>query len=160
MEGENSSSSSQRASCGRHQGGPDRGHRDRHARCHAGGVYSRSASPLEVQLADTPILPVPYRGPSELVPVENMVIKPSCSPGSPDAEFIEGSSECKVEGTPEYVPTSPSVDWNTVADGIAVQSDGDSLYADSLDELTMSWRHGIGWTEERAIHRRLQWEEW
>ena len=107
-----------------------------------------------------PILPVPYCGPAKLVPVENMVIEPSCSPGSPDVEFAEGSSECKVEGTPEYVPTSPSVDWNAVADGIAVQSDGDSLYADSLDELTMSWRHGIGWTEERAICWSSQWEEW
>ena len=115
-----------------------------------------SASPLEVLCANTPILPIPYRGPSELVPVENMVIEPSCSPGSPDAEFVEGSSECKVEGTPEYVPTSPPMDWNTVADGIAAQSDGDSLYADSLDELTMSWRHGIGWTEERAIRRSSQ----
>ena len=146
MEGENSSSSSQRASRGCRQGGPDRGHRDRRACCHAGGVYSRSASPLEVQRADTLVLPVPYRGPSELVPVENMVIEPSCSPGSPDIEFIEGSSECKVEGTPKYIPTSPLVDWNTVADEIAAWSDGDSLYADSLDELTMSWRHGIGWT--------------
>ena len=117
MEGENSSSSGQRASCGCRQGGPDCGHRDRRARRHAGGVYSQSTSPLEVQRADTPVLPVPYCGPSELVPVENMVIEPSCSPGSPDAEFVEGSSECKVEGTPEYVPTSPSMDWNTVADG-------------------------------------------
>ena len=110
MEGENSSSSGQRASRGRRQGGPDRGHRDRRARCHAGGVYSPSASPLEVQRADTPILPVPYRGLSELVSIENMVIEPSCSPGSPDTEFVKGSSECKVEGTPEYVPTSPSMD--------------------------------------------------
>ena len=109
---------------------------------------------------DTLILPIPYCGLAELVPVENMVIEPSCSPGSPDTEFVEGSSECKVEGTPKYVPTSPSVDWNAVADGIAVWSDGDSLYADSLDELTMSWRHGIGWTEERAICRSSQWEEW
>ena len=107
MEGENSSSSGQHASCGHCQGGPDCGHRDHRARCHVGGVYSRSASPLEVQRADTPILPVPYCGPSELVPVKDMVIEPSCSPGSPDAEFVEGSSECKVEGTPEYVPTSP-----------------------------------------------------
>ena len=89
-----------------------------------------------------------------------MVIEPSCSPGSPGAEFVEGSSECKVEGTPKYVPTSPSMDWNTVADGIAVRSDGDNLDADSLDELTMSWRHGIGWTEERAIRRSSWWEEW
>ena len=160
MEGENSSSSGQCASRGHRQGGPDCGHHDHRARRHAGGVYSRSASLLEVQRADTPILPVLYRGPSELVPVENMVIESSCSPGSPDAEFIEGSSKCKVEGTPKYVPTSPSVDWNAVADGIAAQSDGDSLYADSLDELTMSWRHGIGWTEERAIHWSSRWEEW
>ena len=123
-------------------------------------VYSQSTSPFEMQHADTPILPVPYPGLAELVPVENMVIEPSCSPGSPDVEFIEGSSECKVEGTPEYVPTSPLVDWNTVADEIAAQSDRDSLYADSLDELTMSWRHGIGWTEERAIHQSSWWEEW
>ena len=59
-------------------------------------------------------------------------------------EFVKGSSECKVEGTPEYVPTSPSVDWNTVADEIAARSDRDSLCVDSLYELTMSWRHGIG----------------
>ena len=160
MEGENSSSSGQHASCGRRQGGPDRGHRDHHALRHTGGVYSQSASPLEVQHADTPILPVLYRGPAKLVPIKNMVIKPSCSPGSPDAEFIEGSSECKVEGTPEYIPTSPLVDWNTVADEIAVRSGGDSLYTDSLDQLTMSRRHGIGWTEERAIHRSSRWEEW
>ena len=160
MEGENSSSSGQRASHGRRQGGPNCGHHDCHARCHAGGVYSWSASPLEVQHADMPILPIPYRGPSELVPVENMVIEPSCSPGSPEAEFVEGSSKCKVEGTPECVPTSPSIDWNAVADGIAARSDGDSLDADSLDELTMSWRHGIGWTEERAIRRSSRWEEW
>ena len=160
MEGENSSSSGQRASHGCRQGGPDRGHRDRHARRHAGGVYSQSASPLEVPRADTPVLPIPYWGPSELVPVENMVIEPSCSPGFLEAEFVEGSSECKVEGTPEYVPTSPSMDWNTVAGGIAAQSDGDSLDADSLDKLTMSWRHGIGWTKERAIRRSSRWEEW
>ena len=160
MEGENSSSGGQRASHGCHQGGPDHGHCDHRAHRHAGGVYSRSTSPLEVPRADTPILPIPYRGPSELVPVENMVIEPSCSPGSPDAESVEGSSKCKVEGTPKYVPTSPSMDWNAVADGIAARSDGDSLDADSLDELTMSWRHGIGWTEERAIRRSSRWEEW
>ena len=87
MEGENSSSSSQRASRGRRQGGPDRGHCDRRAR-YAGGVYIQSASPLEMQNADTPILPVLYCGPAELVPVENMVIGPCCSPGSPDIEFV------------------------------------------------------------------------
>ena len=150
MEGENSSSSGQRASCGCHQGGPDHGHRDCHAHHHAGGVYSQSTSPLEMQRADMPILPILYCGPAELVPVENTVIEPSCSPGSPDIEFIKGSSKCKVEGTPEYIPTSPSVDWNAIADEIAVRSDGDSLYADSLDKLTMSWKHGIGWTEERG----------
>ena len=75
MEGENSSSSGQCASRGRCQGGPDCGHRDRRARRHAGGVYSRSASPLEVQHADTPILPVPYRGLSELVSIENMALR-------------------------------------------------------------------------------------
>jgi hypothetical protein len=160
MEGENSSLSGQCASHGRCQGGPDCGHRDHHARCHAGGVYSWSTSPLEMQHADTPILPVPYWGTTQLVPIENMVIKPSCSPGSPGVEFVEGSSECKVEGTPEYIPTSPSVDWNAIADEIAARSDGDSLYEDSLDELTMSWRYGIGWTEERAICRSSQWEEW
>ena len=42
MEGENSSSSGQHASCGHRQGGPDRGHHDRHARRHAGGVYVRA----------------------------------------------------------------------------------------------------------------------
>ena len=73
-----------------------------------------------------------------------MVIEPSCSLGSLGVEFVKGSSKCKVEGTPKYIPTSPSVDWNAVADEIAVRSDGDSLYTDSLDELTMSWRHGIG----------------
>ena len=125
MEGENSSSSSQHASRGHHQGGPDCGHCDHCAHRNAGGVYSWSASPLAVQRADTPILPVLYCGLAELVPVENMVIEPSCSPGSPDIEFVEGNSKCKVEGTPEYVPTSPSMDWNAVADGIAARSDGD-----------------------------------
>ena len=105
MEGENSSSSGQHASCGRCQGGPDCGHCDHRAHCHAGGVYSRSASPLEVQCADTLILLIPYRGPAELVPIKDMVIEPSCSPGSPDAEFVQGSSKCKAEGTPKYVPT-------------------------------------------------------
>ena len=151
MEGENSSSSGQHAS---------HGHHDHHTCHHAGGVYSRSTSPLEMQHANILILPVPYCGPAKLVPIENMVIEPSYSPGSPDVEFIKGSSECKVEGTPEYIPISPSVDWNTVADEIAVRSDRDSLYADSLDELTMSWRHGIGWTEERAICWSSWWEEW
>lgn len=58
------------------------------------------------------------------------------------------------------MPTSPSVDWNTVTDEIAVGSDGDSLDEDSLDNPTMSWRYGIGWTKERAIHRSSQWEDW
>jgi hypothetical protein len=48
------------------------------------------------------------------------VIEPRCSLGSPGVEFVEGSSEGKVEETPEYVPTSPSVDWNAVADKMAV----------------------------------------
>ena len=113
-----------------------------------------------MQCADTLILPIPYHGLAELVSIEDMVIEPCCSPGSPDVEFVEGSSEWKVEGTPKYVLTSPSVDWNAVANEIAVQSDRDSLYADSLDKLTMSWRHGIGWTEERAIRGSSQWEEW
>ena len=43
-----------------------------------------------------------------------------------------------MEGTPEYVPTSPLVDWNAVADEIAVGPDGgDSLDEDSLDGLAM-----------------------
>ena len=79
------------------------------------------------------------------------MIKSSCSLGSPGVEFIKASSKCKVKGTPKYVPTSLSVDWNAVAEEIAVGPDGDSLNEDSLDKLTMPWRYGIGWTEERAI---------
>ena len=160
MEGENSSLSGQHASHGRCQGGPNCGHCDCHACCHAGGVYSQSTSPLEMQCADMPILPVLYCGPTKLVPIENKVIEPSCSPSSPGVEFVKGSSKCKAEGTPKYVSTSPSVDWNAVTDEIAARSKGDSLYEDSLDKLTMSWRYGISWTEERAIHQSSQWEEW
>jgi hypothetical protein len=62
----------------------------------------------------------------------------------------------KVEGTPKYVPTSPSVDWNAVADEMAADPDDhDSLDEDTLEDLTMSWRHGIGWSEERAARRGL-----
>jgi hypothetical protein len=87
------------------------------------------------------------------------VIEPRCSPGSPGVEFVKGSSEGKVEGTPEYVPTSPSVDWNAVADEMAADPrDCDSLNKDTLEDLTMSWRHGIGWSEERAAHRGSGWE--
>ena len=159
MEGENSSSSGQRASRGRRQGGPDRGHRDRRARRRAGGVYSRSASPIEMQRADTPILAPSHNPITALIPLEEVVIEPRGSPSSPGVEFVEGSSEDKVEGTPEYVPTSPSVDWNVVADEmVADPYDRDSLDEDTLEDLTMSWRHGIGWSEERAARRGSGWE--
>jgi hypothetical protein len=159
MEGENSSSSGQRASRGRRQGGPDRGHRDRRARRRAGGVYSRSASPIEMQRADTPILAPSHNPITMLIPLEEVVIEPRCSPGSPGVEFVEGSSEGKVEGTPEYVPTSPSVDWSAVADEMAADPyDRDSLDEDTLEDLTMSWRHGIGWSDERAARRGSGWE--
>jgi hypothetical protein len=114
MEGENSSSSGQRASWGRHQGGPDRSHRDCRARQRAGGVYSRSTSPIEMERADTPILAPSHNPITTLIPLEEVVIEPHCSPGSPGVELVKGSSEGKVEGTPEYVPTSPSVDWHAV----------------------------------------------
>jgi hypothetical protein len=75
-----------------------------------------------------------------LVPLEEVMIEPCCFPGSPGVEFIEGSSKGKVEGTPEYVPTSPSVDWNVVADEMAADPyDCDSLDEDTLEDLTMSW---------------------
>ena len=79
MEGENSSSSGQCASHGCYQGGPDGGHHDSRAHHHARGVCSQSASPLEMQCANMPILPIPYCGPAKLVPVKNMVIEPSLS---------------------------------------------------------------------------------
>jgi hypothetical protein len=89
-----------------------------------------------MQCANTPILPIPYCGVTKLVSME-VVIEPHCSPG---VEFVEGSSKGKVEGTPEYVPTSPSVDWNAVADEMAASPDSwDSLDEDSLEDLTMSW---------------------
>jgi hypothetical protein len=158
MEGENSSSSGQHASRGRRQGGPDRNHCDCVARCRAGGVYSRSASPIEDACDNTPILAPSHNPLTTLIPLEEVVIEPRCSPGSPGVEFIEGSSEGKVEGTPEYVPTSPSVDWNAIADEMAVDPyDRDSLDEDTLEDLTMSWRHGIGWSEERAAHRGSGW---
>jgi hypothetical protein len=57
----------------------------------------------------------------------------------------KGSSKGKVKGTPKYIPTSPSVDWNAVTDEMAVGPDGqDSLDEDSLEDLTMSWQWGIG----------------
>jgi hypothetical protein len=75
-----------------------------------------------------------------LVPMEEQVIELCCSLSSPGVEFIEGSSEGKVEGTPKYVPTSPLVDWNAVADEmVGGPDDRDSLDKDSLDDLTMSW---------------------
>jgi hypothetical protein len=113
-----------------------------------------------MQCAGTPILPIPYQGTTVLVPMEEVVIEPHCSPGFPGVEFVEGNSEGKVKGTPKYVPTSPLLDWNAVADEIAVGPDGDSLNKDSLDNLTMSWQYGIGWTKERAIRRSSQWEDW
>jgi hypothetical protein len=95
-----------------------------------------------------------------LVCLEEVVIEPRCSPGSPGVEFIKGSSERKVEGTPEYVPTSPPMDWNTIADEVAAGPDGrDSLDKDSLEDLTMSWQYGIRWTEDRATRRNSQWEQ-
>jgi hypothetical protein len=100
-----------------------------------------------------------HQGTTALIPLEEVVVEPRCSLGSPGVEFVEGSSEGKVEGTPEYVPTSPSVDWNVVADEMAADPyDHDSLDEDSLEDLTMSWRYGIGWSEERAAHRGLGWE--
>jgi hypothetical protein len=91
--------------------------------------------------------------------LEEVVIKPCCSPGSPGVEFVKESSEGKVEGTPEYVPTSPSVDWIAVADEMAADPyDCDSLNEDTLEDLTMSWQHGISWSEERAAHRGSGWE--
>jgi hypothetical protein len=111
-----------------------------------------------MQRADTLII-APHRGITALIPLEEVMIKPHCSLGSPGVKFVEGSSEGKVEGTPEYVPTSPSVDWNAVADEMAVDPyDRDSLDEDTLEDLTMSWRHGIGWSEERAARRGLGWE--
>jgi hypothetical protein len=75
------------------------------------------------------ILPIPYHGVTDLIPME-VVISLHCSLG---VEFIEGSSEGKVEGTPKYVPTSPSMDWNAIAGGMAVDPNGqDSLNGDSL----------------------------
>jgi hypothetical protein len=88
--------------------------------------------------------------------MEEVVIEPHCSPG---VEFVKGSSEEKMEGTPEYVPTSPSVDWNAVADEMAAGPDGrDSLDEDSLDALTMPWHYGIGWTKDRVPRRSSHWE--
>jgi hypothetical protein len=81
MEGENSSSSGQRASRGRRQGGPDRGHRDRRARRRAGGVYSRSASPIEMQRANTPILAPSHNPITTLIPLEEVVIEASLFSG-------------------------------------------------------------------------------
>ena len=102
------------------------------------------------------ILPIPYHGATKLIPMEDVVIEPHCSLG---VEFVEGSFEVKVEGTPKYVPTSPSVDWNAVTDEMAVGPDGqDSLDKDSLEDLTMSWCWEIGWTEEKAAPRSSQWE--
>jgi hypothetical protein len=111
-----------------------------------------------MQRADMPIV-TPHRGITALVPLEEVVIEPCCSPGSPGVKFVEGSSEGKVEGTPEYVPTSPSVDWDALADEMAADPyDHNSLDKDTLEDLTMSWRHGIGWSEERAARRGSGWE--
>jgi hypothetical protein len=91
--------------------------------------------------------------------LEEVMIEPRCAPGSPGVEFVEGSSEGKVEGTPKYVPTSPPMDWDAVADEIAANPyDRNSLEEDTLDDLTMSWRHGIGWSKDRAAHRGSGWE--
>jgi hypothetical protein len=159
MEGENSSSSGQCASQGHRPGGPDHSHCDRRACRRAGGVYSWSASPIEMQRADTPLLAPSHNPITTLIPLEEVVIEPRCSPGSPGVEFVEGSSEGKVEGTPEYVPTSPSVDWNAVIDEMAVDPyDRDSLDEDTLEDLTMSWCHGIGWSEERVARSGSGWE--
>jgi hypothetical protein len=106
-----------------------------------------------------PILPVPYQGTTVLVPMEVVVIEPCCSPGSPGVEFVEGSSKEKVKGTPEYVPTSPSVDWNAVTDEmVGGPDDRGSLGEDSLEDLTMSWQYGIGWTKDRVTCRSSGWE--
>jgi hypothetical protein len=92
-----------------------------------------------MQHADTPII-APHQGITALIPLEEVMIEPRCSLGSPGVEFVEGSSEGKVEGTPEYVPTSPLVDWNVVADEMAANPyDHDSLDKDTLEDLTMSW---------------------
>jgi hypothetical protein len=68
--------------------------------------------------------------------MEEMVIELHCSPG---VEFVKGSSEEKVEGIPEYLPTSPPMDWDAVTDKITVGPDEqDSLDEDSLEDLTIS----------------------
>jgi hypothetical protein len=140
MEGENSSSSGQHTSQGCHEGGPDHSHSDCHARRRAGGVYSWSTSPIKMQRANTPILAPSHNPITALIPLEEVVIEPRCSPGSPGVKFVEGSSEGKVEGTPKYVPTSPSVDWNAVTDEMAADPyDRDSLDEDTSEDLTMSW---------------------
>jgi hypothetical protein len=87
-----------------------------------------------------------------------VVIELRCSLGSPGVEFVEGSSKSKVEGTPKYVPTSPSVDWNVVADEMAADPyDWDSLDEDTSEDLTMSWQHGVGWSKERATRGGSGW---
>jgi hypothetical protein len=121
-----------------------------HACRRAGGVYSRSASPIEMQHANTLVV-APHRGITALIPVEDVVIEPRCSPGSPGVEFVEGSSEGKVEGTTKYVPCG--------TDEMAADPyDHDSLDKDTLEDLTLSWRHGVGWSEERAACRGSGWE--
>jgi hypothetical protein len=102
-------------------------------------VKARTPTPLPVQCADTPILPILYHGVTKLIPMEEVVIEPCCSLG---VELVKGSSKGKVEGTPKYMPTSPLVDWNAVADEMAAGPD--SLDKDSLEDLTMSWCWGIG----------------
>jgi hypothetical protein len=112
-----------------------------------------------MERANTPILAPSHHEITALVPLEEVVIEPCCSPGSPGVEFVKGSSEGKVEGTPKYVPTSPLVDWNMVADEIAADPyDCNSLNKDTLEDLTMSWQHGIGWSEERVACRGSGWE--
>jgi hypothetical protein len=107
----------------------------------------RSASPIEMQHTDMPILAPLHNPITTLIPLEEVVIEPRCSPGSPGVEFVEGSSEGKVEGTPEYVPTSPSVDWNAVADEMAADPyDHDSLNEDTLE------KHMKQVGEIRAVH--------
>ena len=51
--------------------------------------------PIEMQCANMPMV-TPHRGITTLVPLEEVVIKPHCSPGSPGVKFVKGSSEGKV----------------------------------------------------------------
>jgi hypothetical protein len=55
-----------------------------------------------MQRANTLILAPSHRPLTTLIPLEEVVIEPHCSLGSPGVEFVEGSSKGKVEGTPKY----------------------------------------------------------